>query len=250
MRHTPDPTRTLALRRRFAALLRGRLARLRRALLALLQPPVQTHARSQADERTLLAQVAQLVEQAITAPRRWWQAIVLQGYDAGARQAASAVRRQADAPTDVVPRQRGFLPTEGLSHVLDGVAGYLGVLWHSVMIAVSDALRRTATRAPRAEAAAVRQAMAPFVARATAVAETAIVAAHATGTLDTLQAAGVRQVRLDPEVRYTTAGDRRVCPRCRAWSGRIVPVAQAYGIIPRHRHCRCAWIPVVRREAA
>jgi len=35
------------------------------------------------------------------------------------------------------------------------------------------------------------------------------------------------------------------CPECDAMEGRVFPVAEAHGLIPRHPACRCAWLPAL-----
>lgn len=43
---------------------------------------------------------------------------------------------------------------------------------------------------------------------------------------------------------WLTAGDSRVCERCRQMQGRTFTIKKARGMIPLHPQCRCSWIPV------
>lgn len=80
--------------------------------------------------------------------------------------------------------------------------------------------------------------------RAERIARTEIIHAYTEATLNAYLVMGVREVA--PLVEFTTAGDERVCPRCRAIEreGRTYTIQQARGIIPVHPNCRCVWLPV------
>lgn len=89
----------------------------------------------------------------------------------------------------------------------------------------------------------------------------AVVRAHATGTLDRLQAHGVRRVGVIPEtvstlratdaklkpsdlVRLQTAEDNKVCPRCEEIEeDGPYTIREARKLIPAHPNCRCAFVP-------
>jgi SPP1 gp7 family putative phage head morphogenesis protein len=78
-------------------------------------------------------------------------------------------------------------------------------------------------------------------ARATTIARTEIIRAHAEGQLQALENLGVQEVGV--AVEWATAGDNRVCPMCAPLQGVILKLEEAKGMIPRHPNCRCAWIP-------
>lgn len=78
-------------------------------------------------------------------------------------------------------------------------------------------------------------------ARATTIARTEIIRAHAEGQLDALQRMGVEEVGVSIE--WSTTGDGKVCPLCVPLQGVILKTTEAHGMIPRHPNCRCAWIP-------
>jgi len=79
--------------------------------------------------------------------------------------------------------------------------------------------------------------------RSRVMARTEIINAHAEGTLNTYEEAGIQGV--DVESEFTTAGDNKVCPKCEALEGKVYSIAEARGVIPVHPNCRCAWLPVV-----
>lgn len=79
--------------------------------------------------------------------------------------------------------------------------------------------------------------------RASRLARTEIIHAHAEGQLDSFERLGVEDVGVEAE--WSTAGDRRVCPRCNEMAGNTYKVKQAHGLIPLHPNCRCSWIPAI-----
>ena len=82
--------------------------------------------------------------------------------------------------------------------------------------------------------------------RANVLARTEIIHAHAEGQLDSFEDLGVEEVGMDVE--WSTAEDELVCPECEEYSGRVMKVKEARGLIPLHPNCRCAWIPVLRKK--
>lgn len=78
--------------------------------------------------------------------------------------------------------------------------------------------------------------------RATVIARTEVIAAHAQGQLDAYSELGMEQVRVEAE--WSTAGDDRVCEQCEELEGVVMSIKEAEGLIPRHPNCRCAWMPV------
>lgn len=77
--------------------------------------------------------------------------------------------------------------------------------------------------------------------RATVIARTEIIHAHAEGQLDAFELLGVDDVGIMAE--WHTAGDSRVCELCGALESVVMTVKEARGLIPRHPQCRCAWKP-------
>lgn len=73
------------------------------------------------------------------------------------------------------------------------------------------------------------------VRRATTMARTEIVRAHAEGQLDAMERLGVEKVGV--MVEWSTAGDDRVCPLCQPMEGVVFKLKEARGLIPRHPQC-------------
>lgn len=78
--------------------------------------------------------------------------------------------------------------------------------------------------------------------RATVLARTEIINAHATASLNRFEELGIDEVGIRAE--WSTAGDSRVCPRCASREGDRYTIEQAKGIIPLHPRCRCTWLPI------
>lgn len=77
--------------------------------------------------------------------------------------------------------------------------------------------------------------------RALVVARSELIRAHAEGQLTALKNLGVEE--LGVMVEWSTTGDKRVCPRCRNLQGIVLKIDEATGLIPAHPLCRCAFIP-------
>src|SRR6185503_12888279 len=77
--------------------------------------------------------------------------------------------------------------------------------------------------------------------RATTIARTEIVRAHAEGQLDSMEQLGVDEIGV--EVEFATADDGDVCDECDDLEGDTYSVDDAHGVIPVHPNCRCAFIP-------
>lgn len=79
------------------------------------------------------------------------------------------------------------------------------------------------------------------ITRARTLARTEVISAHAEGTLNGFEEAGVAGVDVEAEF-VTGAG---ACPQCSALEGNTYTISEARGLLPVHPNCRCAWIPKV-----
>lgn len=77
--------------------------------------------------------------------------------------------------------------------------------------------------------------------RAKALARTEIIRAHAEGQLHSLEELGVEEVGVAVEM--ATAGDYKVCQKCKKLNGIVLTLAEARGLLPVHPNCRCAFLP-------
>lgn len=83
--------------------------------------------------------------------------------------------------------------------------------------------------------------------RATVIARTEVVRAHAEGQLAGMRELGVEQVGV--QVEWSTTQDDRVCPQCESMEGLVFDLDDATGQIPLHPQCRCAWTPALPDDA-
>lgn len=81
--------------------------------------------------------------------------------------------------------------------------------------------------------------------RARLLAHTEVVNTVNNATLRRYEDAGIEQVQT--QVEFLTAEDDRVCETCRALSGEVYSIEEAYDVIPGQTHpgCRCTWAPVI-----
>jgi SPP1 gp7 family putative phage head morphogenesis protein len=84
------------------------------------------------------------------------------------------------------------------------------------------------------------------VRRAGALARVEVIRAHANAQLDAFELLGIKKVGLKAE--WHTAGDEKVCPKCKPLEGAVFTIAQARGLIPRHVNCRCCWLPIIKQR--
>jgi SPP1 gp7 family putative phage head morphogenesis protein len=82
--------------------------------------------------------------------------------------------------------------------------------------------------------------------RAKALAQYEIIKAHAEGQLDSFEKLDVGTLGVLAE--FSTAGDGKVCPKCKDLEGNVYTVKEARGLIPAHVNCRCSWLPAMVGE--
>lgn len=78
--------------------------------------------------------------------------------------------------------------------------------------------------------------------RATVMARTEVLHAHAESKLDTYQDGNISEVVGQAEI--STAQDSRVCDQCATHHGKRYTIEKARGILPFHPQCRCVFKPV------
>lgn len=76
------------------------------------------------------------------------------------------------------------------------------------------------------------------------VAQTELTRAHAEGQLDAIEKLGHKHVKI--AVEWDTRDDGKVCKLCRDMDGKLIPVKEARGMLPRHPNCRCAFKTVAQ----
>lgn len=188
----------------------------------------------------------------------WWQKYVEEGYRKGTGRAFDDTKKpvlSADEQKSVSDFYRGtkeeflrssFARPESVEkikllagRVLTDLKGVTGYMAQQMVRELTDGLARGEN--PRTIARRMVKSLDIAKGRATTIARTEIVRAHAEGQLDGLERLGVTEVGV--MVEWVTAGDSRVCPQCQPLSGVVLKISEARGSIPRHPNCRCAWVP-------
>jgi len=81
--------------------------------------------------------------------------------------------------------------------------------------------------------------------RARLIARTEVISAYNEAELNVYDDAALHGVVLIPE--WVTAGDSRVCERCKSAAERKWTIETARGALPLHPRCRCAWAPIIEK---
>jgi SPP1 gp7 family putative phage head morphogenesis protein len=263
-----DPSRTLTLRRAFAAQLGRQFARLKGRVVALVLREdalaLATNARWQfatspeklAQFRSWLdAQFASTV--AGQSEEALWARYVEQGYKKGAGRAFDDVRRREralaagdrakvrtyDGTREAFLRD-GFARPVAAEKVqllagrafdeLGGVTDQMGVRMGRVL---ADGLVRGQSPGEVARALAAEVDVGRD--RAIVISRTELLRSHNEGALTALENLGVEEVGV--AVEWETA--EGACPKCSAMEGVVLRIDEARGLIPLHPQCRCCWVP-------
>lgn len=259
-----DPTRTTLLRRSFESQMRRRFKDLQKRIIQLVVADdsfgLTTNAvfsfQSSPDQlagfdKWLLDQYVDGVLEYTNGEEAWTDAYIRKAYDSGVAKADAAIKKSKAAIT-TGPLQTSFttetsyqklklLQTRSFSdlvNVTDAMAGSMRRVLVDGMLA---------GKGPRQIAVDLNKEVAGIgIKRATTIARTEIIRAHAEGALDHMEKMGVEEIGV--EVEWSTTGDAKVCPLCASLEGAIIPIARAHGMFPRHPNCRCSPIPYVDDE--
>lgn len=268
-----DPTRTAGLRRRFKAQLDQRFNRLRLKVFSLifdedafgLKPkshdPFTVNVRwkfnadaekIKAFQEWLRSQV--FVELTGKTEEEIWAAYIEEGFRKGAGRAFDDVKKPALARTkpeffagtkDEFLR-RAFGQPIAVEKVkllagrsFDDLKGITSDMSLKMSRKLTDGLVQG--KGPREIARELAKEVDITRDRATVIARTEIVRAHAEGQLTALETLGVEEVGV--AVEWSTTGDDRVCELCAPLEGVVLKLEEARGMLPRHPSCRCAWLP-------
>lgn len=273
-----DPTRTVTLRRAFASKLKQKFARLRYEIVKLvveedafgLRPAAKnplvgnTRWRFQSDpekvkafQEWLRAQIAARLRS--QSEQELWKRYVEAGFRKGAARAfddAKRVERLKAAREEKLDFYAGskeqFLRDSFHRPVaiekVQLLAGRSFDDLENVTTDMSTRLTRSLMdglvrgQSPRDIAHVLAEDVNISSSRASTIARTEIVRAHAEGQLTALENLGVEEVGV--AVEWSTAGDDAVCRLCQPLEGVVLRIDEARGMLPRHPNCRCAWIPV------
>jgi SPP1 gp7 family putative phage head morphogenesis protein len=175
---------------------------------------------------------------------QWWpDAYIAEAYNKGTTTAASFLATLYDEPTI-----QGLLNSPVhinkvqllYQRAFDDLKGINSEMSKQISRVLADGLIKGDN--PRAIAREVAKKIRGIgIYRAKMLAHSEIIRAHSHGTLQMFELSEIEEVELLAE--FLTAGDFRVCPRCKALSGKRYKIKDAYEIIPVHPFCRCTWIP-------
>lgn len=261
-----DPSRTQNLRSALMRELKRRFGRLKAALLGRVTPLAANEAPELAKFREWLK--TQFGRMGLT-DKELWELYVTRGYEKGAARAfdqvkkPGAARREAaragrsvDAPPEEVAafyeggKQEFLRSSFGRPVAVQRVQKLVEGAYERFDDLAEDTVdRMTKTLADGLAAGASPREIAKELAdesdlslsRASTIARTEIVRAHAEGQLQAMADMGVEEVGV--AVEFTTADDDRVCPDCEALQGVVLKIDEASGVLPVHPNCRCAWLP-------
>ena len=269
-----DPTRTQTLRKRYAQKLRGFYAEInsaaRRGIIEndifglqanVSDPPVLSQSSSDEQIRQFMNWLEQQEERGIlNVVERDNNTFVRSAYSKGVRHADAALaQRGIEIPDEELaamfsrPTHRDTLQSLYTTNYND-----LRGITSDMNTQISRELTQGFARGLSSTAIAAN--ISSNVSsigknRATTLAHTQVINAHAKSTLNRFEEMGVDEVTVDAEV--LTAGDERVCPICDALEGQTMTVEEARSgemthdgtthraHPPFHARCRCALLPVV-----
>lgn len=252
-----DPSRTATLRRQYENLLRKGVRATLAALKTSREPP-RTASEPRAAGQGAYTHILQLATRAILQPhkpahQRPAYRLVMDSYLKGQARAYDD-QRGLDAIAATTKEQKAV----ALSAKKEFVAGYannpehrerLDNLISRVELELQNLAIRLAmslTRAyldqlvmnyTRKQLAAFAEQIGKSITDAERIARTEIIRAHAEGVLDAYERLHVGKVKV--LIEWTTAGDNKVCPKCKALEGITLWIHEARGMFPRHPNCRC-----------
>lgn len=278
----PDPTRTLTLRRQFERESNRRWNEVKRLVsqYILVDDALRLKSDNPLSSPTTDTQrirrfnqwfssvsfdnllQSTLPQQVIGADKNWMTSFIEDAYLRGMRQSERDLRAGGfpDVPTSTTQmfkqtRHRNSL-NELQERYNDDMAGIIDATTNQSRRAVSDVLLENGTANEMVDRIDDRIDKVGKH-RSTMLTLTAPIDAFARGGLNRLLDLGFEQVEIVPELKFTTAGDLRVCIRCRRLSRQdngfgvgIFPIVLAFGIIPVHVGCRCRWQVVPRPAIA
>lgn len=273
-RRSPDPTKTLGIRRRFELEIRRRFRRLaaliEREVAELdgfaLEPEGLKAQRARFDfprsqdkvrafmrwlreaERAEILSIAEGVPLESAARTAWTSVYIETAYQRGIADAGAKLRAGGAEVGDTWVSGAFNRPVHAdrVGQIFTRVFSELEGVTEAMDKAMSKVLAEGLAegRSPRDIARRLRDRVTRIgETRARVIARTEVVAAHADATLNAFTEAGVEGVEVEAE--WNTTGDARVCPLCRELEGRVFSLAEARNMLPRHPNCRCAWLPKV-----
>lgn len=277
-----DPTRTLDLRRRFAAAVAARFEEIKQVILTtvvtndalrlgtglrpiLLQAQPARDFQFTSDPQKIQAfmdWLQQAVDDGVLALRRdeagnivgkaeWMQQFLNEAYGKGLTNADAAMRAMGiDVPSE--PNAAGRAIHAVPAHIqkleviyirsFNELKGVTDAMDQKISRTLADGLAK-GYNPKRMGRALARDVENIGVARGRLIARTEVIRAHAEASLNRYAQFGLHMVQ--GKVEFATAADDRVCPICDDLDGETFTIDEARGVIPVHPSCRCSWVPAV-----
>lgn len=260
-----DPTKTTTLRKSFESELRRRFEQLKTDVSQFLdeEPAIATNKfefttspkKVEAFKRWLRVKQEQGVLEVIPGTdmrslNNWWAGTyVRSAYQKGLASAAYQMRRGGAQVADRWIDAGFFRPihADALALIYTRAYSDLNGITQAIDTRLSNvlALGIADGRGVMAIAREMRDNIDSIgLSRSRVLARTEVIRSHAEATLNTYTEAGIEGVEVLSE--FATAGDNKVCPKCKSLEGETYTIAEARGVIPVHPNCRCAWLPVVK----
>lgn len=212
--------------------------------------------------RQFNAWIRRVAEDVILREDDAWEAFIRQGYERGAGRAfddTNRARRWSPGEGDFYRGSRQeFLRSSFAQPVsvtrlqtlvgrnLNELEGLTEEMVRQTTRTLADGLVRGIS--PREIGAELAQRVDVGLSRATTIARTEIIRAHADGQLISLELMGVEEVGVMVEwstskLGETALGNPSPCPLCEPMEGTVLRIEEAKGMIPRHPNCMCAFVP-------
>ncbi len=236
-----DPTQTLTLRRRFAAVMRGRFNRLNSRARAYLNDNKTALVSGELFTDAFMSWLERKEEQIIFENEsdkgrlKWMIPLVTGAVLAGARYADKTVLGVPQFSNIVLPDLNPLNFKSEIDFILERNFRLLKGVTEVMNLQIKAELIRGMREGlgPREVGDLITGRIKSIGAtRGELIARTETIRAHAETTLTRFQMYGIREVRGQVELR--TARDARVCPICAALDTNIYTIEEARGVIPVH----------------
>jgi len=266
-----DPTKTLTIRKRFAAEMRKPD---RNPLLSLTAKPLKTNAparkgafnftksaqkvegfmdwlRTEVDKGIL--EVHERVGFRVLERTPWMNTFIDSAYKKGLKRADSELRKAGITPVSELGPEPRFSITSAFNRPMH--ADRVALIYtrafeelQGVTAQMSQQISRTLAKGmaegkgPRELARQINDRITKIGrVRAETIARTEVIRAHHSANIGMYREANVEGVKVKAE--WSTAGDDRVCADCAFMEGRIFTIDEIEDLIPFHPNCRCIALP-------
>jgi len=207
------------------------------------------------------------IDNEVLSDRQLWDEYIRQGFERGGARAfddTRGVRQFTDSPDFYRGSRSEFLRSSFNRPISLERVQMLAGRTFTEMEGLTEEMVRTMSRTltdglvqginPRELGRTLADSVGISRSRATTIARTEIIRAHAEGQLQSLEDLGVEEVGVMVEwstsgLGITAKGNESPCPLCAPMQGVVLRIDEARGMIPRHPNCMCAFVPANVGEA-